>query len=365
MRVPLHLPALLACLAACPPSGPDLGVDPDTSSSGDTSSTGDTPTSTGTDTDDPGSTSSSATTTGDPGSTSSGSGTEVVKPTCGDGVVDVPEQCDDGLGANKDTAFCTEDCTLNFCGDGKPFLGWELCDLGPANNDLYGSLCGTNCEPSSRCGDAILDADQGEQCDLGPANGSGLGDADGLPCDESCRVQARRAFVTDQAFSADLGGLFGADAKCRTAAMTVGLADPEKFMAYLSTGDTSADERYAAMLGEPTPIITVSGTKLAASYADLMSKGPAGEGINTTETGAALYYAFVATNTNPDGTAHSPDQDCQGWTSTDAADKVHYGYNAFPADSADWTTWQSEGWWLSASSLSCTTKELHLYCFEQ
>ncbi len=372
MRPPLHLPALLACITACPPSGPGLGVDPGTSSSGDRATTSDAPTTTGTtnitsttDTDsgDPGST-SAISTTGDPATTSSGDGTEVVVPICGDGLVDVPEQCDDGLDANKDTAFCTEDCTLNVCGDGKPFLGWELCDLGEANNDAYGSLCGTHCEPAPRCGDAIVDADHDEQCDLGPANGSGQGDADGLPCDESCRIQARRVFVTSAAFAADLEGLFGADARCRTAAMTAGLADPEKFMAYLSTGDMSANERYGDLLGKPTPFITINGTKIADSYADLMSQGPEGEGINTTETGAALHYAFVATNTNPDGTAHSQSQDCQDWTSVDGVDKVHYGYNAFPSDSADWTTWKDEGWWLSADTLSCTTKELHLYCFE-
>jgi hypothetical protein len=134
---------------------------------------------------------------------------------CGDGVVDATEECDDGAAGNDDTRFCKEDCTLNVCGDGKLFVGWELCDQGPGNSDAYGSLCGSQCTPGARCGDNKLQPEF-ETCDLGINNGGEKGDEQGILCDTSCRAQQLRGFVTRRR-SRNLGGLFGADLKCRDA----------------------------------------------------------------------------------------------------------------------------------------------------
>jgi hypothetical protein len=265
---------------------------------------------------------------------------------------------------NADSAYCTSDCKLNVCGDGKHFVGWELCDEGEANNDVYGSSCTTACEPGRRCGDGLLDVEFGEQCDLGQGNGAGRGDDQGISCDTLCRRVARRAFVTGQAFTGDLGGVPGADDKCQAAATAAELGDPHEFMAYISTGELSADERYGALLGEPMPVVTTTGVKIAGSYAELLALGPLGEGIAADEHGQALYYAWVATNTDPDGSVHSPDLHCQGWSSAKVGDELRLGYNAFPADSPDWPIWKDMGWWLSAEALSCAGNEFHLYCFE-
>jgi hypothetical protein len=179
-------------------------------------------------------------------------------------------------------------------------------------------------------------------------------------------MAVRRVFVTEEAFSGNLGGLLGADAKCRGAAMAEGLPEPEKFVAYLSTGDVSANQRYGEQLGEDMPLITIGGTKIAESYAELLVQGPLGEGIAMTETGATLYYARVATNTTADGASYIPTQDCDAWSSVSAEDKARYGVNAFPLDSPDWVMWQEMGMWASTDTMSCDsgTGGFHLYCFE-
>jgi hypothetical protein len=76
---------------------------------------------------------------------------------CGDGIVEVPEQCD--LGELNGTGdYCTEGCTTNICGDGYEGPG-EACDDGNQSND---DLCTTECGPAS-CGDGVVQPP--EECD--------------------------------------------------------------------------------------------------------------------------------------------------------------------------------------------------------
>jgi len=110
---------------------------------------------------------------------------------CGDGIVDPGEECDDTIAGNGDTRYCTTDCTLNVCGDGKLFVGWELCDEGSGNSDAYGSICDAHCTPGARCGDSKLQPEF-ETCDLGVNNGGMKGDEQGILCDASCRAQQLR-----------------------------------------------------------------------------------------------------------------------------------------------------------------------------
>lgn len=103
---------------------------------------------------------------------------------CGNGVVATqdagfplfpPEEvCDDGNVANGD--YCASDClTVNGrCGDGIVQAGLEACDASGAQT----ALCEWNCTSPS-CGDGILNAAAGEDCD--DAN---LQDGDG--CTERC-----------------------------------------------------------------------------------------------------------------------------------------------------------------------------------
>jgi cysteine-rich repeat protein len=108
--------------------------------------------------------------------------------TCGNGIVDPGEQCDDGA-SNSDAVYgagCTTQCQFApFCGDGV-VNGPEECDLGlQQNNAVYGDMdgCTSSCTRPHYCGDGILDSADGEECDVGAANGKGLG-----YCTSDCKI---------------------------------------------------------------------------------------------------------------------------------------------------------------------------------
>jgi cysteine-rich repeat protein len=80
-------------------------------------------------------------------------------PYCGDGNVDLGEECDDGNSDNIDA--CTNQCENAECGDGYLWSGVEECDDG---NTINGDGCNSNCEIEVVvCGNGILEG--GEACD--------------------------------------------------------------------------------------------------------------------------------------------------------------------------------------------------------
>jgi fibro-slime domain-containing protein len=85
-------------------------------------------------------------------------------PSCGDGVIVPPEQCDDGAGNGSASSKCDTHCRLK-CGNGIRDPG-EQCDNG-INNGSYGT-CNPDCTLPAYCGDGIKNGP--EQCDLGAAN---------------------------------------------------------------------------------------------------------------------------------------------------------------------------------------------------
>lgn len=78
---------------------------------------------------------------------------------CGDGIAEAPEACDDGNSTNADV--CKNDCSLNVCGDGVPGGPGEGCDDG---NSSSGDSCRNDCVPT-QCGDGVVSGS--EQCDDG------------------------------------------------------------------------------------------------------------------------------------------------------------------------------------------------------
>jgi fibro-slime domain-containing protein len=105
--------------------------------------------------------------------------------TCGDGIINGAEICDNGLD-NNDKAYggCTTQCTIGpFCGDGKPDAVFEECDDG-VNQSGYGqsSGCAPGCKTPPYCGDGIIDSPQ-EQCDDGAKN-----DTAESRCYSNCRL---------------------------------------------------------------------------------------------------------------------------------------------------------------------------------
>ncbi|MCE9670617.1 DUF4215 domain-containing protein [Myxococcus stipitatus] len=95
----------------------------------------------------------------------------VSPPTCGNGVLDPGEQCDDGV---NDGGYgqCAPGCVFGpRCGDGVTQSGdGEQCDDG-VNDGGYGE-CAPGCVLSPACGDGIVQLAQGEQCDDGVNNGA-------------------------------------------------------------------------------------------------------------------------------------------------------------------------------------------------
>ncbi len=135
----------------------------------------------------------------------------VVKPdaSCGNGVLEGSEECDNGT-LNADDAACKSNCTLQFCGDGLigpgelcddgnmsdldgctskctvptcgngVVEGAETCDDGNADNS---DACTAVCLPAT-CGDGFLQPDEGEACDDG-------NNTDGDGCSKTCTQEPR------------------------------------------------------------------------------------------------------------------------------------------------------------------------------
>jgi cysteine-rich repeat protein len=81
---------------------------------------------------------------------------------CGDGFVDVGEECDDGAAnAQAPDATCRLDCTPGRCGD-LVVDSDEACDDG---NNVYGDGCDATCVSDEACGNGVVDFALGEQCD--------------------------------------------------------------------------------------------------------------------------------------------------------------------------------------------------------
>ena len=93
---------------------------------------------------------------------------------CGNGVLDSGEQCDDGNMINTDD--CTNGCTINVCGDGivdsTGVTHHETCDPGSNGVAVETAGCNLDCTAPS-CGDGKVnthfkpDGINPEQCDLG------------------------------------------------------------------------------------------------------------------------------------------------------------------------------------------------------
>jgi hypothetical protein len=100
-------------------------------------------------------------------------------PYCGDGVVNGPEECDNGKNDDDyaSTSGCAPGCKLPArCGDGIVQKDYgEVCDYGSKNaastdpNVAYGE-CMSNCKVGGWCGDGVVNGP--EQCDDGVNDGT-------------------------------------------------------------------------------------------------------------------------------------------------------------------------------------------------
>ena len=140
--------------------------------------------------------------------------TQVFVPgTCGDGVLNAGEQCDDANTAGGDG--CSASCQLEVCGNGVVDVG-ELCDDGnTVGGDGWSAACQTEI-----CGNAVLDP--GEQCDDGNTAG-------GDGCSAICQYEVCGNAVVDPAEQCDDGNLASGDgcsAICQIEICGNGVLDP-------------------------------------------------------------------------------------------------------------------------------------------
>jgi fibro-slime domain-containing protein len=101
---------------------------------------------------------------GQPGSCTTDCKGFVPLQSCGDGKIESPEQCDDGVDNGTVNSTCDIHCRLK-CGNGFKDPG-EQCDNG-VNDGSYGT-CNPNCTLAGYCGDGIKNGT--EMCDNGGSN---------------------------------------------------------------------------------------------------------------------------------------------------------------------------------------------------
>ena len=136
-----------------------------------------------------------------------------VSHTCGNGVVEPPEECDNGAAMNINGSGCENDCTFtciagnpmrDHCDDGNACNGTETCGtdhkcapgtpLGQGASCATGKFCvAGNCVPGS-CGDGVVESP--EECDDGNStNGDG--------CDNDCKFSCLSTDPTRNCTPAD------------------------------------------------------------------------------------------------------------------------------------------------------------------
>jgi cysteine-rich repeat protein len=155
---------------------------------------------------------------------------------CGNGVLDPGEQCDDGNGVTTDD--CTNGCTINVCGDGvvdnTGTTHHETCDPGTGGVAVETSGCNIDCTTPS-CGDGKVnlhyepDGTHSEQCDLGTGN-----NGDDKACTANCQINVcgdgKRNPATEDCDLGAANGTSSADGACDSQCHLVhcgnGIVDP-------------------------------------------------------------------------------------------------------------------------------------------
>lgn len=228
-------------------------------------------------------------------------------------------------------------------------------------------FCSSACTSSEQCGSAGVCT--AAHCSPRPSSDTQSA-ADGTAQDttDASAAGSKLVFVTSLQYTAGLGGLAGADAKCQslaTAAQRQGT-----FKAWLSDSKSSPASRFSEACKGGGPFVLADGTLVAADWGQLTS-GKLLHAISLTEKGTAP----------PTGKACGDGKGTGIWTGTlnnGAIDTTHIA-----GECADWTTsamtysgqmvWgnpASTQSWSSDSNCSLfgatiCSRSASLFCFEQ
>jgi cysteine-rich repeat protein len=257
------------------------------------------------------------------------------KPKCGDKIVQMGEQCDDGA----ESAGCDADCSNATCGDGTlNMTAGEVCDdKNMSNTDACAA-----CKPA-KCGDGFVQANV-EACDDG-------NNVDNDACTNACTATASlRIFVSSAVYNGNMGGLGGADMKCKTLAMAAGLGS--NWMAWLADGLSGPSGRFMTKGGN-TPYVRIDGKQVASSWADLTDLTLMNAVDITEKNQMAAESTHVWTNTNPNGSVDDFNNNCGGWFLSNGNANGNNGLRT--AVDAKWSKEGTDG---------CNVAN-HIYCVEQ
>ncbi len=265
---------------------------------------------------------------------------------CGDGIVGPTEACDDGDATEGDG--CDTNCTLSACGNGI-VAPTETCDDGgTVSNDG----CSADCHVEY-CGDGILN-DNGETCEDG---NTVSGDGCSSTCQDErhlCGGDGCTMFVTSTTQQGNLGGFAGADAICNARAQVAGLAG--SFVAWLGAQNGQGTPAASRLDPATGPLVRTCGGTIATNIADLLDGYQPGGGlalpIQCNEFGATVSPVGVWTGTSPDG---PPLASCDEWRTT-------AGQGGSGDESATNSTWTMLG---DGNGVRNCSDPRRLYCIEQ
>lgn len=265
--------------------------------------------------------------------------------TLGEALVgDITSLCTPDFVSIPQTITC--DFSVNNGGTGLPPDGDYLLTVatgaGQSQSDEYDltiggrRLAGSTCPP----GEALVGFDASSQIICAPF----------VPIPPMPIPTTKLVFVTSTGFTANLGGLAGADDKCNSLAAAAGL--PGTYLAWLSDGTNSPDTRFNK---STNPYIRAfDSATVANDYADL-TDGALINPIVLDENGTSAGPARVWTNVSPNGTTDSGSHHCFSWRSTSGSIIGLTGTASLP-----------DSRWTKKSAAICAAQfTSRLYCFQQ
>jgi hypothetical protein len=237
-------------------------------------------------------------------------------------------------------------------------IAFSACSLIGCSVDTF--LSGDGGDPGdaqAEGGDAVaIDAGTGDVVSIDVASSG-----DGSDGSDGGSATHRRVFITSGDYSANFGGLSGADAACNSVAAGAGLGGT--WAAWLSSSAASAASRLTHAIG---PYELLDGTVVALDWAALTS-GTLANAIDRDEHDALVpYNATTApfsgvawTGTAPDGSWLTGCNSPSGCTCSDWTEGSNVYAGSFGLDSMTNSSWTEENY-----AYVCG-QQYSLYCFEQ
>ena len=210
-------------------------------------------------------------------------------------------------------------------------------DASSASHGDTGDASSSTGPPPPACGDGVVDP--GESCD----------DMNDDP-DDGCKLCTadRRVFASSAEYQGfALGGLYGADQRCRMLAAISMLPNFLTYRAWLSDSNTAAADRLVHSRGR---YILVNGLVVAQDWDALLS-GTLENPINVTEA-SEVAGGGAWTGTFPNGQPAFGASFCEDW---DGEDDLQLGGSGVCS--------QTDAFWSFFEQYDCGS-ELSLYCFE-